>query len=130
MAPNPAPWLPLFAGALLVLAGCNPDLDRVPEVSAQQGTKPDNPRSTAANELPAQAAESADDAALSAKVESALKAEPQLHGTSIVVRSQGGTVTLSGSTKDPELRAMAAQVALSVEGVKLVRNEIELAREA
>jgi osmotically-inducible protein OsmY len=39
-------------------------------------------------------------------------------------------VTLSGTAKDPQLRSMAAQVALSIEGVKLVRNEIALGQEA
>jgi osmotically-inducible protein OsmY len=63
-------------------------------------------------------------------VESALKSEPDLHGAAISVRSQAGVVTLSGTAKDPQLRSMAAQVALSIEGVKLVRNDIALGQEA
>ena len=72
--------------------------------------------------------ESAADSALSSKVETALKAEPDLHGTSFSVRSDQGVVTLSGSAKDPQVRSMAAEVALSIDGVKLVRNEITLAQ--
>lgn len=134
-------WAAIFG---FLAAGCNPDWsDRVPEVNA-------TPQSEAGSETAAQnradavdpqapkggsgaaekTAESADDAALSSKVESALKSEPDLHGEAIAVRSQDGVVTLSGTTKHPELRSMAAQVALSIDGVKHVKNEIALAREA
>ena len=44
------------------------------------------------------------------------------------MRTDQGVVTLSGSAKDPQLRSMAAEVALSVQGVKLVRNEITLSQ--
>jgi osmotically-inducible protein OsmY len=45
---------------------------------------------------------------------------------SIAVKAADGVVTLSGSTKDPGLRSMAAQVALSVPGVRSVRNELTI----
>ena len=61
------------------------------------------------------------------KVESALSAETALKGSSIAVKAADGVVTLTGSTKDPELRSMAAQVALSVAGVRSVRNELTIA---
>ena len=64
---------------------------------------------------------------LTGKVESALSAETALKGSSIAVSAADGVVTLTGSTKDPELRSMAAQVALSVAGVRSVRNELTIA---
>ena len=113
-------------GLAMLTAGCNSDLsDRVPEMTGQAKAQAAPARPAAA---PVTAPQSAADAALSSKVESALKAEPDLHGTSIAVRSDEGVVTLTGSAKDPQLRSMAAEVALSIDGVKLVRNEIALSQ--
>ena len=119
----------------LLLAGCNPDwTDRVPEVVAQPSTQsqagPNGQPRARWDEVGTRTAESTDDAALSSKVESALKAEPDLHGAAIAVRTDAGVVTLSGTAKDPQLRSMAAEVALSIGGVKLVKNEITLGQEA
>ena len=124
----------LALAVALSIGGCNSDwTDRVPEVAAEPSSEskasPDG-QAGAIPDVKAQSAESASDAALSSKVESALKSEPDLHGSAISVRSQEGVVTLSGTAKDPQLRSMAAQVALSIEGVKLVRNEIALGQEA
>ncbi len=66
------------------------------------------------------------DIALVAKIEAAIAAETALHGSSIAVKAADGVVTLTGSTKDPGLRSMAAQVALSVPGVRSVRNELTI----
>jgi hyperosmotically inducible periplasmic protein len=120
------------------IGGCNSDwTDRVPEVAAEPSSESKTAPNAQAGAIPdvgahvgTQAAESVSDAALSSKVESALKSEPDLHGSAISVRSHEGVVTLSGTAKDPQLRSMAAQVALSIEGVKLVRNEIALGQEA
>ena len=123
-------------GLALAVSGCNSEWsDRLPEVkqaTAQpaggQDAKIPETVSAPAPEVTAPAPESAADSALSSEVETALKAEPDLHGTSIAVRTDQGVVTLSGSAKDPQLRSMAAEVALSVQGVKLVRNEITLSQ--
>jgi hyperosmotically inducible protein len=120
----------LAAGVLAIgLAGCN---DRAPEMTpdASAEVTPVDPAAAARGEAMPNATESAADATLSAKVESALGAEPDLHGIAIAVRSEDGVVILSGAARDPQLRSMAAQVALSVDGVKHVRNEITLAQEA
>lgn len=137
-------WAAVFG---FLAAGCNPDWsDRVPEVNAQTPRSESRSSERAAEPnrsdggerqihagssvVPAQSAETAADAALSSKVESALGSEPDLHGSAIAVRTQDGVVTLSGTTRHAELRSMAAQVALSIDGVKHVKNEIALAREA
>ncbi|MPZ45709.1 MAG: BON domain-containing protein [Betaproteobacteria bacterium] len=125
-------WIPAGVFVLLV-AACNSDWsDRVPEVNAQAGreTEASAGQTATPGNIPTRPTESIEDAALSSKIEAALEAEPDLHGSAIAVRSQEGVVTLSGTTPDPKLRSMAAQVALSIDGVKLVRNEIALAQEA
>ena len=122
----------LLCTAALVAAGCDPDgSGRVPEVAAQTPSAAQLATSGPSGDaLSAKRAEAPNDAQLSAQVEAALKAEPDLHGSTIAVRTDDGVVTLSGTTKDPQLRSMAAQVALSVGGVELVRNELELSQEA
>ena len=72
---------------------------------------------------------SAGDSKLASRIEAALAAETALHGSSIGVSAVEGVVTLTGSTRSPDLRSRAAQIALSVDGVKLVRNELAIARE-
>ena len=129
-------WAAAAAWTLLA-TGCNWDSsERVPEMNqARAETAPAQTPRGAPDQVPApevtasaRIPESAADSALSSRVETALKAEPDLHGTSFTVRSDQGVVTLSGSAKDPQLRSMAAEVALSIDGVKLVRNEITLAQ--
>lgn len=122
------------AGALLA-AGCDSNwFDKVPEAAARSegATAPAAKESEPQRSGDAISArpESAPDAQLSAKVEAALESEPDLHGAAIAVRTEGGVVTLSGTTPDPQSRSMAAQVALSVEGVKHVRNELQIAHQA
>lgn len=57
----------------------------------------------------------------------ALAAETALHGSRIGVIADDGVVTLTGSTRSPDLRSMAAQITPSVNGVRLVRNELAIA---
>ena len=126
-------------GCAWLLTACNADWsDRLPQVATQAKAQSASSESAGSQEHGAKSAgtavapapESAHDAALSSKVESALKAEPDLHGAAIAVRTDAGVVTLSGTAKDPQLRSMAAEVALSIDGVKLVKNEITLGQEA
>lgn len=69
------------------------------------------------------------DSDLADRIESALNAETSLHGSRIGVIAADGVVTLTGSTRTPDLRSMASQIALSVSGVRLVRNELAVAME-
>lgn len=125
-------WLCACA-AVALISGCDGDpLDRVPKVAAQAPAE--RPAASdargAGSDRASESARSADDAALNARVEAALDSEPELHGAKIGVRSDKGVVTLTGTAPDPRLRGMAAQVALSVDGVREVRNEIAPAQEA
>jgi osmotically-inducible protein OsmY len=65
-----------------------------------------------------------DDATLTAKVKSALIAEPNLRSMTINVDSTAGVITLKGTTDSQENRQRAAQVASAVEGVRDVKNEL------
>jgi osmotically-inducible protein OsmY len=134
-------WLGVIAltGSLMA-TGCDPDVEQsnrqssVPpsavatsEVSSPAASPPATPPSTAALPSTRETAQATPhDIALAARIEAALAAETALHGSAIAVKAADGVVTLSGSTKDPALRSMAAQVALSIAGVRSVRNELTI----
>ena len=75
-------------------------------------------------EKAAEAGKAVDDASLTAKVKSALIAEPNLKSMTINVDSMAGVVTLKGTTDSQENRQKAAQIASTVEGVRDVKNEL------
>jgi hyperosmotically inducible periplasmic protein len=64
------------------------------------------------------------DAALTAKVRSALIAEPGLNSLTIDVEASAGIVTLRGTADTAANRDKAVQLASNVEGVKSVRNDL------
>jgi uncharacterized protein YjbJ (UPF0337 family) len=66
------------------------------------------------------------DEALSAKVKSALSAEPGLKALAVDGNASSGAVTLYGTADTPARRDRAAQVALNVDGVKSVTNHLIL----
>ncbi|MCC6533582.1 MAG: BON domain-containing protein [Burkholderiales bacterium] len=129
--------LALAVSALAVLGCHSESTERIPQAHAQAPTvrtteAPNAPAAPGAGALPSTretATTTPTDVDLITKVESALAAETELRGSAIAVKAKDGVVTLTGSTRDPERRSMAAQVALSVDGVKLVRNELTLAVE-
>jgi len=121
--------LVVLAMTAACVAGCKPDTP-IPH-SSPRGELPAatpaplNPSSTGATA----ANITADDEALATKVEAALSAETTLHGSSIDVVADDGVVTLTGSTRSPDTRSIAAQIALSIDGVKHVRNELAVSRD-
>jgi len=70
------------------------------------------------------AAPVSEDAALAAKVKSALRAEPALKKSTVDIGTSGGVVTLYGTADTRANRERAAQVASNVPGVKSVKNEM------
>lgn len=69
------------------------------------------------------------DSVISANVETQL-AEDRLGGFSgIVVTTEGGTVTLTGTVQKAERKARAAELARQVKGVKRVKNDLEIRAE-
>ena len=71
--------------------------------------------------------ESGSDAALSAKVKSAIATDVGARAAgSLNVESYGGVVELSGFADSEEQASRAAQAAKKVQGVRSVRNEIRI----
>ena len=65
-----------------------------------------------------------DDATITAKVKTALIAEPDLKGMAIDVDTAQNVVTLNGTVASDDVRARAERIAKEVEGVKEVRNQL------
>lgn len=82
----------------------------------------------AAGEKLAEAGNAMDDAALTAKVKSALIAEPGLKALAIDVDTSGGVITLNGTVNNDENRNKAVQLAQGVQGVKSVRDNLVVSR--
>jgi osmotically-inducible protein OsmY len=67
-----------------------------------------------------------DDSVITGKVKAALVADPTTKAHQISVETFQGVVQLSGFVDTSEARSRATQVAKQVEGVKNVKNELEL----
>lgn len=72
------------------------------------------------------AGERIDDASITAKVNAALAGDPRLSAMNIDVDSTQGRVSLSGSAPDEGSRQRATELALAVEGVKGVDNQLRV----
>lgn len=78
----------------------------------------------ALSETAAEAGKAIDDATVTAKVKSALIAEPNLKALTINVDTMAGVVTLKGTADNQVNRQKAEQIASAVEGVRTVKNEL------
>ena len=67
-----------------------------------------------------------DDTVLNTKVRSALVKERSIGSGDVWVKADGSSVTLGGHVKTIEEKRKAEQVARSVNGVKTVKNEIQV----
>jgi osmotically-inducible protein OsmY len=67
-----------------------------------------------------------DDSVITGKVKAALVADPTTKAHQISVETFKGVVQLSGFVDSSEARSRAGQVAQQVEGVKDVKNDLEL----
>jgi hypothetical protein len=125
-----------IAGALTVsLAACDlqPNADKpgksFDNLVENAGRDRDSARRPA---LPRQSMNTADasapDAVLEARVKAALSADPGLRSVSVDVKSADGVVTLYGTADSPATSHQAAMVALNVDGVRSVRNEMVIVR--
>lgn len=68
------------------------------------------------------------DAALATKVKSAIAAEPDLKAVTVSVNAAAGVVTLNGTADTHVTSDRAARVALNVDGVRSVKNELIVVR--
>lgn len=67
-----------------------------------------------------------DDAAITAAVKAKIIADPELNALNIDVDTQDGVVTLSGVVKDERHRQEAVDLARHTDGVREVRNRLEV----
>jgi osmotically-inducible protein OsmY len=67
-----------------------------------------------------------DDSVITGKVKAALVADPTTKAHQISVETFQGVVQLSGFVDSSEARSRAGQVAQQVDGVKNVKNDLEL----
>lgn len=130
----PRAWPALLASALaLSMVACEQqsspeqvgkDIARAVENARDQAAQSADQAKEATGDATAEAGKTLDDAAVTAKVKSALVAEPGLKSLTINVDTTAGIVTLRGTADSPESRVKAEQLAMNVEGVRSVTNEI------
>ena len=84
----------------------------------------DRPRNQTGGSASTEVRQDTRNAALTAKVKSALAADVGLKTLKIDVDSMGNTVTLKGSVDSADTRRRAEEVARKVDGVATVRNEL------
>jgi len=110
--------------AAMLGAGCNQPTN---DTMAQRSTSATSPPVIApapATNAGARAVTAVEDTTLTAKVKTALVAEPGLKSMPIDVTTKDSVVTLSGSVESSADRAKALQVAGNVEGVKSVVDNL------
>lgn len=125
--------LALFtAGTALVAAGCGDrnEATRTTTTTTPPATvaeKTANAVENAADKTAAaadKAGDKIDDAAITAKVKTALMAEPGIKSLEINVDTRDNNVTLAGTVPSAELKVKAMDVAKNVEGVKSVSDQL------
>jgi osmotically-inducible protein OsmY len=70
--------------------------------------------------------QAAGDVELNLKVQSAINENPELKRLPIIVQTDAGVVTLSGTADSPDKRLQAEKLAMSVNGVKAVDNKLSV----
>ena len=91
---------------------------------AVAGCMGDQPRNQTGGSASTEAKSDTRNAALTAKVKSALAADVGLRTLKIDVDSMGNTVTLKGAVDSADTKRRAEEVARKVDGVATVRNEL------
>jgi hypothetical protein len=118
------------AGALaLTLAACDSKLaaDNSPKTSesyVENAGRNPGPMTPATGTRGAASPSMGSDSALAAKVRTALSTDPDLRSITVNVDAANGVITLSGTADTPAKSHQAAMVALNVDGVRSVKNEI------
>jgi osmotically-inducible protein OsmY len=117
-----APLAILVVGATLASAGCS---DRYSTETTSQKVERNAEKVAAATErATSQAANAVEDAAITAKVKSAIIAEPGLSALRIDVDTKDGVVTMSGVVESATLKERATQTAQQVSGVRSVIDNL------
>ena len=112
----------ILAGAALASAGCS---DRQSmETTGQKADRNAAQVAAAPDRAMSQGATVVDDAAITAKVKTAILGEPGLSALKIDVDTKDGVVTLSGVVESSMLKDRATQTAQQVSGVRSVVDNL------
>jgi osmotically-inducible protein OsmY len=120
------------AAFLAVSAGCE-NKPPQPKTEASRGASSQEREKTAGQRLDQatdKAKQSASDAALTAKVKTALANEAGLKTLKIDVDSNAGVVVLKGQVDSDNTKQRVHEVTKTVEGVKWVQNQLSVAPKA
>ena len=110
-----------LAGSLL--SGCERRTNTVDTPSGRTTTTTVAPNRTA-TETMSRAGDAAGDAAITAKVKTALLADPDVKALQIDVDTHDGVVTLNGTADGRNNVDKAVQIAKGIDGVKSVENRM------
>ena len=111
----------VVSGALLV--GCQQRTSTVDTPTASRSTTTVEP-APAVKETTAKAADAVGDAAITAKVKTALMADPDVKALQIDVDTKNGVVTLNGKVDQRTSVDKAVKIARAVDGVQSVENHL------
>lgn len=133
MKPNamtyPSMLLTLATAGALTLAACDskPGADnpaKTFESLVENAGRNSGPMAPAAGTAATTSSSVGSDAALAARVKAALSTDPGLRSIKVAVNADNGVITLSGTADTPAKSNQAETVALQVEGVRSVKNEM------
>ena len=121
----------VLAVAALAIAGCerqgtSSSTSQKLDQSTPKSADATSSSGATASESSSNMSAAAGDTAITAKVKAALIAEPGLKSMDINVETKDGTVTLTGSVDNAQLREKAKQVASSTSGVKGVIDNLNI----
>jgi hyperosmotically inducible protein len=114
----------LVIGTAMAGVACQ---QRSPSTVGQKMDRPPETATTAANaanDSMNRPANAVDDAAITAKVKTAIMAEPGLKSTEINVDTKDAVVTLTGTVPSAPLKDRAKEIASSVTGVRSVQDNL------
>jgi len=118
----------LFVAAVAVGCGRETPAPPAPTVPPATTTAPLPPAAPATAPTPPPATstvgQKVDDATITAKVKTALLADPDVKGTDINVDTSAGVVSLKGVTANQAQADKAVQIARGVEGVSNVQSQL------
>ena len=122
-------WITAAVLASALAAGCDRNKPASTGQSERLSERAAEKMDQAAADIKENAAkgkEKVSDSAITAKVKTAMVAEPGLKSSKINVDTADGVVTLTGSVDTPQNLERASQVAQGIDGVKSVDNRLNL----
>jgi len=111
-----------IAAVAMLGAGCSDQ--KAPGTVGQRIDNTTDKMAATTDRATAKAATAIDDSALTAKVKTAMMADPSLKALQINVDTKDGTVTLNGPVESQAQKQHATEVAQGVSGVKSVDNNL------